>query len=445
LVEAVGWAVRDEGAYKVPAMPGLSEKEERLLSALTKQFLEGASEKQSDLEGLLREICDRNNLLLGKDSAKKILEIASRNINGFGVLDYLLADDALEEISVVGVKKPIYVFHRSKGWLETNCSITSEEFAVNVINKMARPLGRRVAFQSPRLNATLPDGSRLHASISPVNLDGVEITIRKFKQKPFSMPELVSNSTFSFEAAAFLWTVLYGDVSLLIAGNTGSGKTTTLNALFSFIPLSDRIVITEDTPELNVPHEHKVRIVANEELGIKMSDLVKDTLRMRPDRVIIGEVRSQEEVSALMDSLLSGQARGSYCTFHADSAAEALYRLKALGANEEDLNALDLVLVQKRITSYDSKAKRQLELRRVTEIAEVREGKPIVLFKRSQDKLEKTQAFSQSEVLRKAAVSYSMGIRELLGELQKRKAFLEKLGNLSHADFTNRVQAYLFG
>jgi len=407
--------------------------------------MEGASEKPADLESLLREICDRNNLLLGKDSAKKILEIASRNINGFGVLDYLLSDDSLEEISVVGVGKPIYVFHRAKGWLRTNCSITSEDFAVNVINKMARPLGRRVAFQSPRLNATLPDGSRLHASISPVNLDGVEITIRKFKQKPFSMGELASNSTLSSEAAAFLWTVLYGDVSLMIAGNTGSGKTTTLNALFSFIPLSDRVVITEETPELNIPHEHKVRIVANEELGIKMSDLVKDTLRMRPDRVIIGEVRSAEEVSALMDSLLSGQARGSYCTFHADSASEALYRLKALGANEEDLNALDLVLIQKRITAYDAKAKRQLELRRVTEIAEVHESKPLVLFKRVEGKLVKTPAFAQGEVLRKAADSYSLSLRELLGELKKREVFLEKLGPLPHADFTARVQKYLFG
>ena len=428
-----------ENHYFVNYPYSLQPSELRVFNALMKEFQEQArDEKRGALEKrevvrkrlslLLKQFCEDRGLLLDKKRAEAIVETCVMNACGYGGLDKLLEDDALEEISVIGVNKPIFVFHRDAGWLRTNFFITSEDFAVAAVNKMARSLGRRITFQNPRLNATLSDGSRLHASISPVTLNGVELTIRKFKQQPLTAADLISLNTLSAEASAFLWTALFTDLSLLIAGNTGSGKTTTLNALFSFIPLKDRIVVTEETPEISLPQKHAVRIIANEELGIPMKDLVKDTLRMRPDRVIIGEVRSAEETTALFDSLLSGQARGSYATFHADSSSQALTRLSALGARKEDLPAINLILVQRRIPVHEKNGLK--ELRRVTEITEVtQDGELGVLFSYNarKDSLEKTKYFTNCVTLDRMKVNYRCEKELLEKEMQERTLFLEKL------------------
>ena len=131
-------------------------------------------------------------------------------------------------------------------------------------------------------------------------------------------------SIYSSNSLAFFWMLLQSSSSILVCGNTGSGKTTTLNALFSFVPLNERVVVVEETPELNIFQEHCVKIIANKELGITLSNLVEDTLRMRPDRVIVGEVRNAEEAQALGECLLAGQARGTYATLHATDGVQAL-------------------------------------------------------------------------------------------------------------------------
>ena len=263
-------------------------------------------------------------------------------------------------------------------------------------------------------------------------------------------PRSAANSgSISSEAAAFLWLCAYADVSLIVAGNTGSGKTTFLNALFSFVPLEDRVVVTEETPEIVVPQKHAARIVANEDLGIPLRDLVKDTLRMRPDRVIIGEVRSADEVKALFDSLLAGQARGSYATFHANDAKEALTRLVALGASREDLNAINLIVVLRRFTLYDSFNKKQREVRRCTEIREIAGGKPVALFEydAESDSLKPTNFLASSETLRKISVNYDSSPKELLKEMSRREEFLDSLRDkqLDFAAFSRRAHDYLFG
>ncbi len=442
-LENLGWALSEgKTPYSVPQVV-LTENESKIFSQLLALLLH---EPSRDLNSLLKRLCEEKNILLDKTAGEKIVGMAKHCVEGFGVLDFLLSDDELEEISVIGVGKPIFVFHRKKGWLETNAFFTSEEHAINTINKIARPLGRRVTSQNPRINAILPDGSRLHASIPPICLNGVEITIRKFLQNPLNAGEIADLGTISFDALAFLWTVLYGDVSLCIAGNSGSGKTTTLNALFSFIPLNERIIVTEETPELFFLHEHLVKILANEELGVGMKDLVKDTLRMRPDRVVVGEVRSAEETQALFDSLLAGQAKGSFFTFHAKSSAEALQRLKAFGISDEDLNAIDLVVVQKRISFLDRKTKRQSELRRVTEIAEIVDSKPRLLFVSNKSgKLVKTKNLGSSFVVERVLQNYGFSKREFWREVSKREKFLEKTRAKGFRAFTAQVQDFAFG
>ncbi len=454
---ALGWRIEagDAGAgYSVIGPRVFGGEREALLERVIKEFVEkgeGASDEgnaKKDLKRVLREICEADSLLLDKKVADEMVEAACRNVCGYGVFDYLLRDDELEEISVVGVERPIFVFERKRGWLRTNCILTNAAFAVDAVNKMARPLGRRVTYQNPRLSATLPDGARLHAVIEPVASSGIEITIRKFRESPMTMLDVINSGTISSEAAAFLWLCAYADVSMLVCGNTGSGKTTFLNALFSFIPLEDRVVVTEETPEIVVPQKHAARIVANEELGIPLRDLVKDTLRMRPDRVIIGEVRSADEVKALFDSLLAGQARGSYATFHANGAREALTRLVALGASRDDVNAIDLIVVLRRFTLYDSFNKKQREVRRCTEIREITGGKTAALFEydADRDSLKPTNFLTSSETLRKIGVNYGSEPKQLVKEMGRREDFLDGLleKQLDFAAFSRRAHDYLF-
>ncbi len=437
-----GWALRKEKTPYFIIPVEFNDFEQKILDSL----LEKSSENPSlEFKSCLREVCEEKSLVLEKTAGEKISLYARQNVEGLGFLENLLSDDELEEISVIGVGKPIFVYHREKGWLETNASFESEEHAINAINKMARPLGRRITSQNPRLNAVLPDGSRLHASIAPVALSGIEITIRKFKRNPFNASELAGNGTISSDALAFLWLVLYGDISLCVCGNTGSGKTTTLNALFSFIPLNERIVVTEETPELHFLQQHLVKIVSNEELGIGMRDLVKDTLRMRPDRVVVGEVRSADEARALFDSLLAGQAKGSYFTFHAKSACEALIRLKALGAGEDELGSLDLIVVQKRFSMFDKRSRATRDVRKVTEIAEVREGRASSLFSFSGGRLYAPKNLKKSPLVERVRQNYGFSAREFWAEFEKRKRFLEKGKFEDFRDFTLQAQRLSFG
>jgi Flp pilus assembly CpaF family ATPase len=424
-----GWEIeKGAGEYEVKGDYSLSGEEELVFSELVKRFQEGSEE---DEWKLLKEICLDNNLLIQKSKAKKIAELASLEARGFGPFSLLLQDDSLEEIACVGVgrEKKLLVYKRGKGWLETNCFLESQESAIDLINKMARPLGRRISYQFPRLNAMLPDGSRLHACIPPLG-ESVEVTLRKFRKEPYSIAEFVSSGALSPEACAFLWVAMASDSSVIISGNTGGGKTTLLNALLSFVSEKERIVITEETPELRLFHSHSVKMVANEELGISLGDLVKDTLRMRPDRVIVGEARDEVEVKALCDSLLSGQAKGTYATFHSDSAQEAIDRLRALGARREEINAIDLVIVTKRV-SVLGKNKRERtgkagEERRITEISEVSDGKAVKLFeRRSNGKLERV---GKSKLLEKIRLeNFGFGDNEMKLELRRRETFLSEL------------------
>jgi energy-coupling factor transporter ATP-binding protein EcfA2 len=208
----------------------------------------------------------------------------------------------------------------------------------------------------------LEHGSRLHASLPPLS-EG-EITIRKFCERPHSPSELSKNQAMSFRAMAMRSLIMQSDQSLVIEGNTASGKTTLLNALFSFVPLDARVLITEETPKINIPHSHQIRLVANKEMGIELKHLVYDSLRMRPDRTIVGEVRNKEEVEALFDVLHGGQARGTYATMHAQSASEAQKRLQSFGI--EEWKSIDWLLVQRRLLLW-KKGKRE-EVRRLFEL-----------------------------------------------------------------------------
>jgi len=366
---------REGLVYCILGIPELTIQEAKLLASVLSEFQEKNEEaKPRALEESLRRHCKRNFLELDAEQHNYLLKILELLVFGFGAISELLSNGNLEEIAVIGLgkNKPVYVYERTLGWLRTNLYFCNEQTLKDLVNKMARDIGRRLSMQTPRLNAALPSGERICATISPVSVSGPSLTIRKFRETPFTPNDLLNTRTISANALAFLQFALQTDCSMLICGNTGSGKTTTLNALFNFIPESERIIITEETPEINLRHKHVVRLNVADCLQIRMPELIVDTLRMRPDRVIVGEIRNSEEVRSFIDTLLAGQGKGSYATFHAQTANEALVRLKSLGIEEIDLASIDLILVQRRWNVIGRNSEHK-EIRRITEVAEVQQ------------------------------------------------------------------------
>jgi len=352
------------------AMPELSAEEAKLLKTVLEKF-QNNGYSEDDIEAALAEYCQSNRIVL-EDKQKAYLKDLLRSMaEGFGPIDELLCDSELEEIALIGLgkEKPLRVFHQRFGWCNCNVYFTKDETVRALVNKMLRNSERRLTLNNPCVNGTLPDGSRINATLPPVSLAEPTFTIRKFNVKHFTPEELVRNKTFNSELMAFLWCALQTDCSIVLAGNTGSGKTTSLNAIFSFVPASERIVVIEETPELSIPHKHLVKLAVCNEKNIKMHDLIENSLRMRPDRIVVSEVRNSLEAKAFINTLLAGQGKGSYTTFHANSAEDAIKRFEFLGIKRIDIASIDLLLVQRRWPV--AKGNSLFEERRIIEVAEL--------------------------------------------------------------------------
>src|SRR3989338_7077323 len=369
--------------YKRP-----SHDEARLIEMVINAFRHSDEEyDERIIEDLMSEYCEANYLKITRQQADNLKDYIAKETKGHSIFDCLLEIEDLEEVTVHEVGKNIFVYHKDFGWLKTNIVFENEQKLIDIINKMARPLGRRITRKSPRINASL-DFGRLHASSRPL-AKTTNMTIRKFRHNPFTVDELVANSTMSLAAADFLKKSIAMDSNILICGNTGSGKTSLLNALINCIQLNQRLIIVEETPEIRAGHYHQVSLAVDESINVGMHDLITDTLRMRPDKVIVGEVRTAQEFKALMNTMLSGHGKGSIATMHAHSAEEALMRIKNQGIDVQDLTTIDFIVVQKRITTPEG-----LDKRRVTEICSVESGskgpvlKHIFRFNEKTDELE---------------------------------------------------------
>ncbi|RMF91354.1 MAG: CpaF family protein [Methanobacteriota archaeon] len=293
---------------------------------------------------------------------------------GYGILDPLLSDDALEEVMLVATNVPVYVYHRKYGMCKTNIVFENDEEAIKIIARIARAVGRRVDASTPLLDARLKDGSRVNATVPPVSIAGPSLTIRKFKADPLTVVDIIKFGTMSLDLAAFLWLAMDGyevrPANVLVSGGTGSGKTTTLNCLGSFIPSTSRVISIEDTAELQLPVKHWIRLETRppniEGKGeISMEMLLRNTLRMRPDRIIVGEVRGKE-ANTLLTAMNTGQS-GSMGTLHANNSKETISRLvnKPMSVPIIMISALNLILMQNRF-NYRGKT-----VRRITEITEI--------------------------------------------------------------------------
>ena len=376
-----------------------------------------------------------------------------RDIIGYGQIDPLINDDELEEIMIIGINKPVFVYHRKYGMMKTNIEFKDSDEIIELIDSIARQINRRIDHESPILDGRLRDGSRINATIPPISADGPSLTIRKFKKDPLTVIDLIKSKTMSVELAAFFWLCFDGlgvkSANAIISGGTSSGKTTTLNALSAFINPKERIITIEDTLELQIPHEHIIRMETKpanvENKGeFNMNDLVKNSLRQRPDRIIVGEVRAEEAIT-LFTALNTGHS--GFGTLHSNDARETITRLTnaPMSVPKIMIQAIDFIIMQNRIYSPSG-----VSYRRISEVAEVvgiEEGvvqlNKIFKWNPETDTIENISV--SSKTLSQIATLSGKSLNDINQEIEKRKLVLQHMVNQdirSVGDVKNILELY---
>ncbi len=316
---------------------------------------------EDEIKSLIEiEVQKSSNHLTQREQSQIVRDLTDE-ILGFGPITSLLNDPEVSEVMVNG---PMQVYAEKGGKLVlTNAHFKDNHHVLHVIKKIVAPIGRRIDESSPMVDARLPDGSRVNAIIPPLALEGPTITIRKFSKDPFKVSDLVGFGTLTQSMADFIEFCIKGHLNIIVSGGTGSGKTTTLNVLSSFIPNDERIITIEDAAELKLVQDHVVRLETRpanmEGKGeISIRDLVKNSLRMRPDRIVVGEVRSGEALD-MLQAMNTGHD-GSLTTGHANSPRDMLSRLETMvlmsGMNlpvkairDQISSAIDIIIQQTRL------------------------------------------------------------------------------------------------
>ncbi|MGH3006636.1 MAG: CpaF family protein [Gaiellaceae bacterium] len=294
----------------------------------------GARTGEDLSERVLRAVTEQlalDRTPLTRDERRQIVREISDDVLGYGPLEPYLRDDSVTEVMVNGPDR-IYV-ERSGKLEETKSTFVDDAHLLRIIDKIVSQVGRRVDESSPMVDARLPDGSRVNAIIPPLSLRGPVLTIRKFARDPYTMDDLINFGSVTAKAAHFLAACVQGKLNVLISGGTGTGKTTTLNALSAFVPNDERIVTIEDAAELQLQQEHVLPLESRpaniEGQGeVRIRELVRNALRMRPDRIIVGEVRGAETLD-MLQAMNTGH-EGSLTTIHANSPRDALARMETL-------------------------------------------------------------------------------------------------------------------
>jgi len=341
-------------------------------------------ELKQEINSILTKNIEQESLNMTSNQKRKIKEELLDEIIGFGPITGLLGDEKVTEIMVNGPEQ-VYIEKEGKLML-TDAKFKNDNHVLHVIRKIVGPIGRRIDESSPMVDARLPNGSRVNAIIPPLAIDGPSITIRKFSEDPFKIDDLVNYGTLNSKMAELIKYCVEGRLNIVVSGGTGSGKTTTLNVLSFFIPDDERIVTIEDAAELQLSQEHVIRLESRppnlEGKGeVAIRDLVKNSLRMRPDRIIVGEVRSGEALD-MLQAMNTGHD-GSLTTGHANSPRDMLSRLETMvlmsGMNlpvkairDQIASAIDLIIQQSRLMDGS---------RKITHITEVQgmEGDVIIL------------------------------------------------------------------
>lgn len=342
--------------------PELSEDEKKLFKFIMETLLKVLAissetleeDKTQYLQQIIKKILQDYNITIDDTSWRKILYYVRRDFLGYGKIDVLMRDDMIEDISCNGHDLPLYIYHREHESLDTNLNYTENELNLFVI-RLAQLCDTHISIAHPLLDTTLPDGSRLQATLKrEVTTRGSTFTIRKFKEVSFTPAELVQLGTFSSAMMAYLWLLVEYKVSIMFAGSTASGKTTTLNAVSLFIPPQQKIVSIEETREIALYHKNWIpsitregqEVVDGKMIGdVDMYKLLKTSLRQRPDYIIVGEIRGREAF-VLFQAMATGHT--TFSTMHADSIDALVDRFihKPIDIPPILLNSLGAVVIQ---------------------------------------------------------------------------------------------------
>ncbi len=361
----------------------------------------------------------------------KILYHAERDLVGFSRIDALMRDPNIEDISCDGVNRSVYIWHRNYESIETNLQFESDEELDNMVVKLVHMAGKHVSSAFPIVDASLPGKHRLavlyRREITPF---GTAFTIRKFREDPYSIVDLINIGTFSEEMAAYFWLCLENRASIMVLGGTAAGKTTGLNALACLIKPGSKIITIEETAELNLSHENWVSLIARQSYGlggsnvgeVALFDLVKTSMRHRPDILIVGEVRGQEAY-VLFQALATGH--GGMCTMHAENLDSAIKRLtsKPMEISPAYIPLMNIILSIQRVHLIKNAEKKAF--RRVMSVNEIADYEDYrCTFKWQPAKDQYLPSFDQSMML--ASISERLGAnkKDLLEEMGRRKNVL---------------------
>jgi len=328
-----------------------------------------------DIKNKIRYVFDKSDIVITDiDERERVIEDIYNEVTGLGAIEDFIKDEGISEI-MVNRHNQIYI-ERSGKLIKTDVTYTDNEMVLRAIEKIVLPIGRRIDESMPYVDARLPDGSRVNAIIPPLSLDGPVLTIRKFSKRKLTIDDLIKFGSITEEAANYLKEAVIKRKNIIVSGGTGSGKTTLLNVLSSFIPEDERIITVEDSAELRLNQEHVIRLEARppniEGRGaVTIRDLVKNCLRMRPDRIIVGECRSGETLD-MLQAMNTGH-EGSMTTVHANSPRDAISRIEVMvlmagvdlplrAIREQIRGAVDIIVQQARLKDGS---------RKITQITEI--------------------------------------------------------------------------
>lgn len=331
--------------------------DQKFVAELRKKFKEKADQ-------LLEEQIPQQS----KETRNKLVNVIINEMVGLGPIEFMLDDGNLEEIVVNSAEEPAWVYHKKYGWLKSNITITPEAEIQNYASIIARRVGKQVTVLEPLLDAHLVTGDRANATLHPISGSGNTITIRRFRRDPWTSTDFINAGTASAELMSLLWLAMEYELNIIVSGGTGSGKTTLLNVMLPFIQPNQRIITIEDTRELSLPDFlHWVPMTTREpnaegKGAVSMLDLLVNSLRMRPDRIIVGEIRRKREAEVMFEAMHTGHS--VYATVHANTAEETINRLTSppIEISPSMLEAVHLNVVMFR--------NRRLGTRKILQLAE---------------------------------------------------------------------------
>ena len=438
---------RDDLWYQVvePHLSGfemdfLEEIRSRLRDALLVEDIKREEDKEEILVKNVRSIVRDYAIDVDVPTLEKILYYTVRDFIKFGKLDALMHDSTIEDVSCNGFDIPIYLYH--KKYLNIPTSVIFEEDELDsFIIRLAQRSGKHISIAEPMVDAAMPDGSRIQMTLgTAVTSHGSTFTIRKFKDVPLTPIDLINWKTFSSENMAYLWLCIENNKSLIFAGGTASGKTSSLNAVSLFMPERAKIVTLEDTRELQLPHPNWIpgvtrdAFTADERGAIDMYDLLKAALRQRPEYLLVGEVRGKEALT-LFQAMSTGHT--TFSTMHADSVASAIHRLEnpPISVPRTMIQALDIISIQAQIYVKGQRTRRSTKIVEITDIDPVTKNirtNDIFVWNPMNDVIERV---GESKALKDIQTRRGWTAHELKAELVRRQKVLEYLIDNKISDF----------